>query len=103
DMGSLYIDGEGKWRIIGPTEAGPQKYNTGGEMVLWTSVDQGKNWTSNKLTRNSSHNHSYARKPVNANEGFYAFWADGHGRKKSVSTLYFSDSLGNVYRLPAHM
>ncbi len=103
DMGSLYIDSQGTWRIIGPTDAGPQKFNTGGEMVLWTSLDQGKNWTSRKLTRNSSYNHSYARKPVNANDGFYAFWADGDGREKSVSALYFSDRFGNVYRLPAQM
>jgi hypothetical protein len=36
DMGSLYIE-KNTWRIIGPTDAGPQPYGTGGEMVLWTS------------------------------------------------------------------
>lgn len=103
DMGSLYIDEKGIWRIIGPTKSGPQKYNTGGEMVLWTSTDQGKNWTSKVLTKHSRFNHSYARKPVHADQGFYAFWADGDGRNKSVSALYFSDQQGNVYQLPRNM
>ncbi|WP_192350578.1 BNR-4 repeat-containing protein [Algoriphagus sp. Y33] len=103
DMGSLYIDEQGIWRIIGPTASGPQKFNTGGEMVLWTSLDQGKTWSSKQLTQKSRYNHSYARKPVYVNEDFYAFWADGHGREKSVSNLYFCDRDGNVYLLPAKM
>ena len=32
--------------------------------------------------------------------GFYAFWADGHGRKPSVSRLYFCDKALNVYMMP---
>ncbi|MNJ98305.1 hypothetical protein D3C87_160680 [compost metagenome] len=103
DMGSLYIDERGIWRIIGPTTQGPQAYNTGGEMVLWTSNNQGKSWKAKALTQNSFYNHSYARKPVNVNNGFYAFWADGHGRKKSASHLYFADKKGNVYLLPEEM
>lgn len=103
DMGSLYIDDKGVWRIIGPTAQGPQAYNTGGEMVLWTSNDQGKSWKAKTLTQNSLYNHSYARRPVNVKDGFYAFWADGHGRKKSVSHLYFADKKGNVYSLPEEM
>lgn len=103
DMGSLYIDEKGVWRIVGPTAEGPQAYNTGGEMVLWTSKDQGKSWKSKPMTGKSKLNHSYARRPVNVHEDFYAFWADGHGREKSISRLYFSDKNGNVYQLPAEM
>ncbi|WP_353134032.1 BNR-4 repeat-containing protein [Pseudopedobacter sp.] len=103
DMGSLYIDEKGVWRIVGPTTSGPQAYNTGGEMVLWTSKNEGKTWKSKALTSNSQFNHSYARRPVNVHNGFYAFWADGHGRQKSESRLYFSDKRGNVYRLPEQM
>ncbi|WP_341838106.1 BNR-4 repeat-containing protein [Chitinophaga pollutisoli] len=103
DMGSLYVDGKGVWRIVGPTAEGAQAYNTGGEMVLWTSRDQGRTWASRKMTANSPYNHSYARRPVNVHDGFYAFWADGHGRKKSASRLYFSDKKGNVYLLPESM
>ncbi len=103
DMGSLMVDKKGHWTIVGPTTTGPQAFNTGGEMVMWTSTNQGKSWKSKTLTSNSMYNHSYARKPVNVHDGFFAFWADGHGRKRSVSHLYFSDKKGNVYQLPTEM
>lgn len=103
DMGSLYIDKKGEWQVVGPTNVGPQPYNTGGEMVLWKSNDQGKTWKGKAITANSEYNHSYARRPVNVNKDFYAFWADGHGRKRSLSHLYFCDSKGNVYQLPEQM
>jgi len=61
DMGPLYIEDaekhaspcwkgsstnrrDGMWRIIWPTESGPQPYNPGGEMAMWTSKDLGKTW-----------------------------------------------------------
>jgi len=105
DHGSLYIEPDGTWRVIAPTEPGPQPYNPGGEMVLWTSQDQGQTWKRVKqLTQNSELNHTYARRPLNADPGFYAFWADGHGRHASESHLYFTDREGShVWRLPAKM
>ncbi|MDQ8005892.1 MAG: BNR-4 repeat-containing protein [Pedobacter sp.] len=103
DMGSLVVDEKGTWLIIGPTATGPQAFNTGGEMVLWTSRNQGKSWKSKKLTENSIYNHSYSRKPVNVHPDFFAFWADGHGRERSISRLYFADKKGNVYQLPTKM
>lgn len=104
DMGSLYIEPKGVWRIIGPTETGPQAYNTGGELAVWISRDQGQHWQpATPLTRNSSRNHSYPRRPVNAHAGFYAFWADGHGREPSASSLYFSTKAGAVFQLPRQM
>jgi hypothetical protein len=103
DMGSLYIDKKGTWRVIGPTAKGPQVYNTGGEMELWTSKNQGESWKVKSITRNSEYNHTYARRPVLIHPEFYAFWADGHGREKSESRLYFSDSKGRVYMLPTDM
>jgi len=104
DMGSLYIEDDGAWRIIGPTETGPQPYNTGGEMAMWTSEDLGRTWKKVKqLTEGSVYNHTYARRPVNAHPDFYAFWADGHGRKPSPSSLYFCDKEGNVRALPREM
>ncbi len=104
DMGSLYIEKD-RWRIIGPTEAGPQLYGTGGEMALWESADEGKTWrkTSN-LTSNSVRNHSYARRPLNAHPDFYAFWADGNPDSLSISYLYFCNKKGDrVWRLPYTM
>ncbi len=55
-MGSLYIEEDG-WKIIGPTDAGPQKLGTGGEMAVWQSNDEGATWvktqqlTANKQTK----------------------------------------------------
>jgi hypothetical protein len=105
DHGSLYIESDGTWRVIAPTELGPQPYNPGGEMVMWTSTDQGATWKRVKqLTRNSTRNHTYARRPVNAHPDFYALWADGHGRQPSESCLYFTNQRGDhVWRLPRTM
>jgi hypothetical protein len=104
DMGSLYIEDDGTWRIIAPTETGPQPYNPGGEIAMWISEDQGETWQKVKqLTKGSPRNHTYARRPVNAHPYFYAIWADGHGRKPSESTLYFCDKKGNVRILPREM
>ena len=105
DTGCIHIEDDGTWRIIGPTETGPQPYNPGGEMALWVSKDQGKTWNkARQLTRNSPYNHTYARRPVNAHPDFYALWADGHGRKPSESRIYFCDKEGErVMRLPVNM
>ncbi len=104
DMGSLYTEGK-EWRIIGPTEAGPQRYGTGGEMALWTSRDEGLTWKRERLiTTDSPCNHSYARRPVNARPDFYAFWADGHADEMSKSHLYFTNREGTkVWMLPYDM
>jgi hypothetical protein len=105
DFGSLYIEEDGTWRVIGTTEPGPQRYNTGGEVAMWLSMDRGETWKKEKqLTRDSEWNHTYPRRPVNANPGFYALWADGHGREMSDSRLYFTNRTGeHVWRLPAEM
>jgi hypothetical protein len=55
------------------------------------------------MTGNSKYNHTYVRRPVHAHDDFYAFWADGHGREKSGSQLYFSDRKGKVFLLPTAM
>jgi hypothetical protein len=105
DMGSLYIEDDGTWRLIAPTEQGPQPYNPGGEVAMWTSTDLGKTWRlAKQLTHNSQYNHTYVRRPVNAHPDFYALWADGHAREKSESRLYFTNRSGDhVWRLPFAM
>jgi hypothetical protein len=105
DHGSLTIEPDGCWRVIAPTDPGPQRYNPGGEVVLWTSRDQGATWTKEKvLTRGSRYNHTYVRRPVNAHPDFYAFWADGDTRQPSDSCLYFTNRTGDtVWRLPTRM
>jgi hypothetical protein len=104
DHGSLYLEADGTWKVIGPTEMGPQPYNPGGEMAMWVSKDKGSSWTKVKqLTENSVYNHTYARRPLNAHPDFYAMWADGHGRQPSKSRLYICDKEGNVFMLPQTM
>ncbi|HUT89421.1 MAG TPA: family 16 glycoside hydrolase [Thermoguttaceae bacterium] len=104
DMGSLYVEGD-TWRIIGPTEPGPQRHGTGGEMAVWTSSDQGKTWIKERdVTAASRFNHAYARRPVDAHPDFYAFWADGNPDELSPSHLYFTNRDGDrVWRLPYDM
>lgn len=101
DFGELWIVAEDDWRIIGPTQTGPQPYNPGGEVAMWKSSDGGETWEQiATLTEESERNHTYVRRPVNTHPDFFAFWADGHGREPSQSNLYFSDQDGNVFQLP---
>jgi hypothetical protein len=104
DLGSLYIEKD-CWKIIGPTEVGPQKFGTGGEVAMWLSKDEGETWyKACDLTKNSLRNNSYVRRPVEASDEFYAFWVDGDADKLSESHLYFSNKKGNkVCQLPYFM
>jgi len=104
DMGSLYIEND-CWKIIGPTEPGPQRYGTGGEIAMWISKDEGTTWEKiRNLTQKSVRNNSYIRRPLNANEDFYSFWADGDADKFSESHLFFSNKAGDkVWQLPYDM
>ncbi len=103
DMGSLYIQGD-RWTVVAPTDPGPYKYHSGGEMILWESLDSGASWKQKKkLTQHSSTNHNYARRPVNAKSPFFSLWADGDPSAFSKSQLYFADSVGQVYKLPYEM
>ncbi|MFH1743963.1 MAG: BNR-4 repeat-containing protein [bacterium] len=100
DMGSLYIEEDGTWRIIAPTAPGPQAYCTGGEVAMWTSTDQGETWKKTRqLTNNSPRNHTYVRRPRAAHPDFYAFWADGNALEPSVSRIYFTDKEGKRVRV----
>jgi hypothetical protein len=100
DTGCLHVEETGSWVVVGPTEPGPQPYTTGGDMAVWTSRDQGLSWSRERiLTANSPRNHSYARRPVDACPGFYAFWADGNSLTPSPSSLYFFDRTANRARM----
>jgi hypothetical protein len=90
DMGSLYVENEDLWRIIAPTNTGPQPFNPGGEVTVWESTDKGLHWkTVSSITKNSHNNHTYIRRPLHAHPEFIGFWADGNPRKKSKSSLYY--------------
>lgn len=92
--GSLYIE-DGQWRIIGPTEKGPQPIGSGGEVAIWTSKDEGKTWSKQRdVTKGSAMNHNYVRRPMNAHDDFYAYWADGDPDKLTPSRIYFTNKTG---------
>jgi hypothetical protein len=105
DFGQLYLESETLWRLIAPTDPGPQPWMTGGEIVSWTTGDRGNTWQrAATITKNSRSNHTYVRAPLNARDDFYAFWADGEPRTQSESSLYFTDKAGEtVWQLPRNM
>ena len=74
-------------------------------MVRWESNDQGATWKKlGVLTHGSKLNHTFARRPLDANPGFYALWADGNAREPSDCSIYFTNQKGNhVWRLPKQM
>jgi hypothetical protein len=100
----MTIERDGTWRLVAPTDPGPQPWGTGGDMVMWTSKDGGRTWTREAtLTQGGEYNHTYARKVVNAHPDFYTIWADGSALEATPSRLYFAARDGKVYRLPAKM
>lgn len=99
DMGSLFI-GKKTWRMVAPTDSGPQKHGSGGELVLWESRDNGSSWKRRKtLTSDSPRNHNYVRRVVNGKSPFKYFWADGNPDAFSPSYLYIGDDHG-IWQLP---
>ena len=71
--------------------------------VRWSS-DGGETWSMRRqLTHDSARNHAYARRPVNAQPGFAAFWADGNPDELGISRLYFCNRDGDVWQLPARV
>lgn len=104
DMGSIWVSGD-EWKVIAPTLPGPQPWGGGGEMCLWTTRDQGGTWLlKHQITHDSPLNHNYARRPREAHDPFFAFWADGNPDQFSESRLYFCDSTGkHVWQLPYDM
>ncbi len=104
DTGPLYIESDTTWRVIAPTQTGPQPYNPGGEIAMWLTKDAGLTWHMvRQMTHDSPRNHTYVRRPVNARPDFYAIWADGHGRRPSKSGLYYCNRDGDVFMLPEQM
>lgn len=95
DHGELEIGHDGVWRIIAPTEPGPQPGNPGGEVALWTSNDLGATWQkARQITSASVYNHTFCRRPLYAHADFAVFWADGHARQPSESRLWYCDAEG---------
>jgi hypothetical protein len=104
DHGSLYLEPDNTWRIIAPTDSGPQPHTTGGQIAIHTSTDQGQTWRKTQtLPTQNNRNQTYVRRPWQAHDDFYAFWADGDALNPSESALYFATKEGNTFRLPTSM
>lgn len=104
DTGSLYVESDTTWRVVAPTQTGPQPYNPGGEIAMWLTEDAGATWRMvRQMTGDSEFNHTYVRRPVGARPDFYGIWADGHGRRPSKSRLYYCNRDGDVFMLPEEM
>jgi hypothetical protein len=105
DTGCLTIEADGSYRVYFPSDAGPQLWGTGGEVVIWTSRDQGKSWSRERtVTKNSLMNHAYIRRPVGARDPYYVFWADGNPDEFSDSRIYFTNRAGDqIWQLPTEM
>ena len=104
DSGSIWTDDPKQWTVIIPSDEGPQPIGSGGELVRWVSRNEGKSWKrAGTITSGSERNHGYVRRPQDAHEGFYAFWADGNPDTVSPSRLYFSTKDGQVFQMPYEM
>lgn len=106
DTGSLYLERD-RLVLLVPSDPGPRPWGTGGEVVCWRSADDGATWTRERaVTAGSERNQAYVRRPQQAADPFYAFWADGDPRTdgSKESRLYFCDSTGTlVRRLPERL
>ena len=103
DMGSLYISNE-YWRIVGPTEEGPQRWGVGGEIAIWQSSNRGETWEKlETITGHSELSHSYVRRPLHFKDPFCFFWSDGNSHAFSRSELYFGNFKGEIWKLPYRM
>jgi hypothetical protein len=104
DHGSLYLEADSAWRIIAPTEPGPQPDSTGGQITVHTSRDEGQTWQKEQtFPLDNARNQTYVRRPWHAHDDFYGFWADGDALEPSESDLYFCTRAGKVFRLPRKM
>jgi hypothetical protein len=62
DTGPLYVESDTTWRVIAPTQSGPQPYNPGGEIAMWLTEDAGDNWRMfRQMTKESEFNHVSSR------------------------------------------
>lgn len=104
DRGSIHVEGS-DWKVIGPTEPGPQKFGTGGEIALWISRNRGAEWQKvTDVTINSINNNSFVRHPLNAQKDFFALWTDGNANELSKSYIYFTnEKCDKVWMLPYDM
>ena len=103
DYGSLDVHTK-PWRLVATTDPGPQPGYTGGEIVFWTSDDQGQTWQKERpITIGSRVNQNYPRLAIDAHPDFLAFWTDGNPLRVSPSQLYFCNAKGEVFRLPPRM
>ena len=101
DHGSLIIDPDGTWRLVGPFLDPAQPYATGGNIGVWTSGDEGETWDlTRRMTNDGAANHTYVRRVLGGGDGFETMWASGHAWEPGEVDLFFSTADGRVFRMP---
>ncbi len=103
DAGCLHITKEYQFRLIAPTLPGPQPDLPGGDILMWISDDQGRSWGRYLLTADKQFNHQDARRPFEASDDLYVFWASGDMEKGGHGRIFYCNKRGAVFLLPEVM
>ncbi len=105
DTGPIWVEGNGTWRIIGPTERGPQRWGGGGEVAVWTSRDEGRPGRRCVTQQGQPAKPLVSPQVIGADGIRRSPSLGGRARRQaSVSRLYFADFEGKtVRRLPYDM
>lgn len=99
DHGSLYRTPEGSWRLLTPSDPGPQRFATGGALGLWVSSDNGTTWhLEQHVASDDPDNHTYVRRPLHATDDFAWLWASGNSHKPGQTQLWYADASGQMAR-----
>lgn len=101
DHGSLLLVAEDDWRLLAPTDPGPQSPATGGTMVMHRSADGGRTWKRDRAVfEDPDRCHTYARRPLNAHADLSWVWAAADAHRPGPVTLFAADARGQVLELP---
>ena len=104
DHGSLLLVAEDDWRLLAPTDPGPQTPATGGTMVMHRSADGGKTWRRDRaVLTDPDRCHTYARRPLHAHRDLSWVWAAADAHHPGAVTLFAADAGGHTTELPRTM
>ncbi|MEM6391665.1 MAG: BNR-4 repeat-containing protein [Planctomycetota bacterium] len=101
DHGELLILSDDDWRLIIPSDPGPQRRATGGGMCLWRSADRGTTWQrDHRVVEPEGVNHTYARRVFEGSDDFAFLWASANAHDPGPVDLWFADREGKTRKMP---